>query len=133
MVAKMMLMEENDLTLVESVNADDARSEQLGIFDSNDVVQCPETVQDIIILSRAASNFLYNPSKPVPFHSPTSYTIARMLLGELRSVFVNLRTDSALELVGFLNTPKSHAHTTSISQLQMLLSCMRLHSYDTRD
>lgn len=48
-------------------------------------------------------------------------------------MFFDHCTDSASKFVEFLNMLTSDMRTTSISPLQMVFSCMSLHSYESRD
>lgn len=74
-----------------------------------------------------------NRNRSTAFHVPTIYASAKIVLGELRAVFVDRRTNSALKHVEFLNTAMSYGCTISNPLLQMSFNCTRLPDYSRRD
>lgn len=72
-------------------------------------------MEEITALPRAARNFVKNLIKPVSFLTHTFFNSTEMFLGELMAVFIDHRTNSALEYVEYLNTPVSHTHTTIVT------------------
>lgn len=117
----MMLRHESLLSLVESLNSDDAVSKCLIISHSYDVGLYTATAETLQIISRAASTVLKDSTKPASFRATTFHTSTEMFLGKQIDVFVVLRTYSALESVAFLNKLMLHIPTMSILLLQIFL------------
>lgn len=88
---------------------------------------------ELRILIKASGNFVKISNNPALCHAPTIYAKTKIFVVELKAVFVDHRTESALEFVEFLNTSMSHTHTTSILLLQTFFSGILLHSYNKRD
>lgn len=97
----MMLIHENALALVESLNGNDSGSKSLSISNLDDTGLYTETTEKLKTLDIAARNFEKNRNKTALFQTPRFYTIANMFLGTLRAVFVDQGTCSALVVVEF--------------------------------
>lgn len=121
------------LAFVESLNSDDAGSKSLAGSHFDGIGLFTATTEESPILPIAASKFVQNSNMPGTFHAPTSYTRARLFLGQQRAMFNKVRTDSAFEMVEFLKKAISHTYATSIYLLKVFFSRMPLHSYDSRD
>lgn len=128
-----MLRHKSVLVLAESVNSDDSRSRSPGTTHLDEFELYMTIMEEPSIFIRAVSNFAKNATKPAPFHVLITHTSGKKFTRVLRAVLFDYHTDSASEFVDFLDTPRSHACTTSIPLLQLFFSCMRLHSYDPRD
>lgn len=105
----------------------------MGISQFDDLGLYTTTTEELPSLIRVASNFMKNLNTPAPFHVPTIFTSAEAFLEEQRAVFIDHRTNSALELAEFFNKHISHTRTTRILVLQTFLSCMCSPSHDLTD
>lgn len=77
-------------------------SKYLRISHLDDIEMHKATTEELLILSRAARNFMKNKERPASFHTSALYTDAKMFLGKLRAVLVNHHTNSAPKFAAFL-------------------------------
>lgn len=113
----MMFWNDSVLILVEGLKYDDAGSECLGVFSSVANGLYTAIMKKLSILIRAAGSFIKNPIKKAPFHALTFYASPKMFLMELKTLFDDHHTDSALQLIACLNTPTSHKRSRSTQLL----------------
>lgn len=132
-VTEMLLGHESVFSLAETRNSDDSGSKSFGISRLDDDGLYTEKTKELPIFTKAPNNFAKNPQKPAFFTAPTFYTTAKTFRGKLKAAFVVYHTDSAFEYVEFLNARISHMRTTSNPLLQIIFSCMNLHTYEPKD
>lgn len=127
-----MLRHKSVFHLVESINADSARSECLGVSHLDDIGLHTAITKELLVLIRVARGFVKNAEKPPPFNEPAFRTSARWFLGDLRSRNLN----HCREFVGMCGV-YGHAYVLFVHANHSLIgdvfSYMRLHSSDARD
>lgn len=131
--AKLFLRCKGVLAFVKRLNGDDGVSKSLGISHLSEVGLISESTEGLPVLSSAASTLLKDQSDLALFHESKVFTWAKMFMGELGAVFVDHGTDFSHEIIEVLETAMFPTHTTNVHLFEMLLSYMRLHSFDRTD
>lgn len=129
-MVKKMMKHKSVLVLRESINCDHAGSKGLSFSLFDDIGLYTVTMEELCILIEIA---MKNRNEPAPIYAPIFYSGAKMLLGKLRALFFDQRTDSTLDIAEFLNTLMSHKNRVSILPLQKHFSCILLHRCDRKD
>lgn len=110
----MILRHESVLSFVDCKNDDDARLISLGSSHFDDAGFHTATMQELLIIIRAAMKVVKSINKPFLFQGSTCHTSKLMFVWKLRTVFVNHSTDSSSEVAEFANMSLSHMHWKTV-------------------